>query len=90
MMGSPGRMEHGSRFSLWARKGIQHLEDLWKEGNRWKTMISFKKITHSKTTIETSWSLLRPGVEVGLTPNYVKGIHIFPLLIVGSFFFSTK
>jgi hypothetical protein len=35
----------------------------------------------------TSWSLLGPGVEVGLTPNCMKGIHIFPLLIVGSFFF---
>jgi hypothetical protein len=34
----------------------------------------------------TSWSLLGPGVEVGLTPNCMKGIHIFPLLIVGSFF----
>jgi len=25
-------------------------------------------------------------VEVGLTPNFMKGIHIFPLSIVGSFF----
>jgi len=33
----------------------------------------------------TSWSLLGPGVEVGLTPNFMKGIHIFPLFIVGSF-----
>jgi hypothetical protein len=30
----------------------------------------------------TSWSLLGPGVEVGLTPNCMKDIHIFPLLIV--------
>ncbi len=35
----------------------------------------------------TSWSLLGPGVEVGLTPNCMKGIHIFSLLIVGSFYF---
>ncbi len=34
----------------------------------------------------TSWSFMEPGVEVGLTPNFMKGIHIFPLLIVGSFF----
>ncbi len=33
-----------------------------------------------------SWSLLGPGVEVGLTPNFMKGIHICPLSIVGSFF----
>jgi hypothetical protein len=37
--------------------------------------------------METSWSLPGPGVEVGLTPNFMKGIHIFPLSIVGSFFF---
>ncbi len=36
---------------------------------------------------KTSWSFLGLGVEVGLTPNCMKGIHIFPLLIVGSFFF---
>jgi hypothetical protein len=30
---------------------------------------------------KTSWSLLGPGVEVGLTPNSKKGIHIFLLLI---------
>jgi hypothetical protein len=61
-------MEHGSRFYLWARKGIQHLKDLWKEGYRWKTMRSLKKITHSKTTIEkreaficsVPWNLKRP------------------------------
>jgi hypothetical protein len=35
---------------------------------------------------ETSWSLLGPKVEVGLTPNFIKGIHIFPLSIVGSIF----
>jgi hypothetical protein len=35
----------------------------------------------------TSWSLLGLGVEVGLAPNCKKGIHIFPLLIFGSFFF---
>jgi hypothetical protein len=34
----------------------------------------------------SSWSLLGPGVEVGLTPNFMKGIHIFSLFIVGSFF----
>jgi hypothetical protein len=34
---------------------------------------------------ESSWSLLGPGVEVGLMPNFMKGIHIFPLSIVGSF-----
>jgi hypothetical protein len=38
------------------------------------------------TRVSTSWSLLGPGVEVGLTPNFMKGIHIFPLFIVGSFF----
>jgi hypothetical protein len=37
--------------------------------------------------METSWSLLGPGVEVSLTPNFTKGIHIFPFSIVGSFFF---
>ncbi len=26
-------------------------------------------------------------MEIGLTPNFMKGIHIFPLSIVGSFFF---
>ncbi len=31
----------------------------------------------------TSWSLLGPGVEVSLTPNFTKGIHICPLSIVG-------
>ncbi len=36
---------------------------------------------------ETSWSLLGLGLEVGLTPYFIKGIHIFPLSIVGSFFF---
>jgi hypothetical protein len=35
----------------------------------------------------TSWSFLGPGVDVGLTPNFMKGIHIFPLSIVGLFFF---
>jgi hypothetical protein len=63
-------MEHGSRFPLWARKGIQCFEDLWKrEGNRWKTLRSFKKITHSGTTIEkreaficsVPWNLKRPN-----------------------------
>jgi hypothetical protein len=28
-----------------------------------------------------------PGMQVGLMPNCMKGIHIFPLLIVGSFLF---
>jgi hypothetical protein len=37
--------------------------------------------------VPTSWYLLGLGVEVSLTPNCMKGIHIFPLLIVGSFFF---
>jgi hypothetical protein len=36
---------------------------------------------------ETSWSLLGPRLEVGLTPNFMKGIHIFPISIVGSFYF---
>jgi hypothetical protein len=36
---------------------------------------------------KTNWSLLGPGVELGLTPNCMKNIHIFPLLIIGSFFF---
>jgi hypothetical protein len=35
----------------------------------------------------TSWSLLGPGMEVSLMPNFMKGSHIFPLSIVGSFFF---
>jgi hypothetical protein len=30
---------------------------------------------------------LGPRVEVGLTPNFMKSIHIFPFSIVGSFFF---
>jgi hypothetical protein len=36
------------------------------------------------------WAIIRNnklGVEVGLTPNFMKGIHIFPLSIVGSFYF---
>jgi len=49
--GTPWGMESGSRFSLWAIRGIQHLEHLWKEeGNRWKNMRCFKMITHSKNT----------------------------------------
>jgi hypothetical protein len=41
--------------------------------------------------ISTSWSLLRPGAEVGLTPNFTKGVHIFLLSIVESIlFFLTK
>jgi hypothetical protein len=41
---------------------------------------------------KTSRSLLGPRVEVGLTPNFMKGINIFPLSIVGFIFFlfSTK
>jgi len=35
----------------------------------------------------TSWSLMWPRVEVGLTFNFMKGIHIFPLSIIESFFF---
>jgi hypothetical protein len=35
---------------------------------------------------KTSWSFLGLGVEVGLTPNCRKDIHMFPFLIVGSFF----
>jgi hypothetical protein len=35
----------------------------------------------------TSWSLFGLGVEVSLTPNFMKGIRIFPLSIVGSLFF---
>jgi hypothetical protein len=35
--------------------------------------------------METSWALLRPGMEVGIMPNFMKGIHIFPLSIVESF-----
>jgi len=35
----------------------------------------------------TSRSLLGLGVKVGLTSNFMKGIHIFPFSIVGSFFF---
>jgi hypothetical protein len=63
-------MEHGSRFSQWARKAFQHLEDLWKkEGNRWKIVKSLKKITHSNTTIgkreaiicSVPWNLKRPN-----------------------------
>ncbi len=37
--------------------------------------------------LTTSWSLLGPGVEVGLTPNFMKGIHVFPISIVVSLFF---
>jgi hypothetical protein len=42
------------------------------------TQLIFKKL------VGPFWDL---GVEVGLTPNCMKGIHIFPLLIVGSFLF---
>jgi hypothetical protein len=35
---------------------------------------------------KTSWSLLGPRVEIGLTPNSMKGINIFPLSIVGFIF----
>jgi hypothetical protein len=34
----------------------------------------------------TSWSLLGPRVEVGLTFNFMKGIHIFPFQLWGHFF----
>jgi hypothetical protein len=35
----------------------------------------------------TNWSLLGLGMEIGLMPNFMKNIHIFPPSIVGSFFF---
>jgi hypothetical protein len=38
-----------------------------------------------------SWSFLGPGAEVGLMPNFMKGIHVFPFQLLGHFFlFSTK
>jgi hypothetical protein len=33
----------------------------------------------------TSWSLLRPGVEVGLAPNIMKGINIFTIDVIKDF-----
>ncbi len=33
----------------------------------------------------TSWSLLGPGVEVGLAPNIMKGINIFPADVIKDF-----
>jgi hypothetical protein len=33
----------------------------------------------------TSWSLLGPGVEVGLAPNIMKGINIFTVDIIKDF-----
>jgi hypothetical protein len=35
---------------------------------------------------ETSWSLLGPGVEVGLAPNIMKGINIFTADVIKDFF----
>ncbi len=43
--------------------------------------------------IITSWSLLGPGVEMGLTPNFMKCIHIFPLSncwVIFFFFLPSK
>ncbi len=51
-------------------------------------VITLKEIpNHEKEQNRNSLVFLGPGVEVGLTPNCMKGIHIFPLLIVGSIFF---
>jgi hypothetical protein len=33
----------------------------------------------------TSWSLLGPGVEVGLAPNIMKGINIFTANLIKNF-----
>jgi hypothetical protein len=33
----------------------------------------------------TSWSLLGPGVEVGLAPNIMKGINIFTTDVIKDF-----
>jgi hypothetical protein len=33
-------------------------------------------------TKKTSWSLLGPGVEVGLAPNIMKGINIFTANVI--------
>jgi hypothetical protein len=68
--GTPWGMEPGSRFSLWAIRGIQCLENLWKkEGNRWKIVRCLKKITHSRNTTKKKesficsvpWNLKRPN-----------------------------
>ncbi len=37
--------------------------------------------------LKTSWFLLGPRVEVGLAPNIMKSISIFPFLIIGFVFF---
>jgi hypothetical protein len=70
------------------RSSIRWLKKIWLPKKKW----NWKEIKHPSilfaTLLEqTSWSLLGLGVEVGLTPNFMKGIHIFPLSIVGSFFF---
>jgi hypothetical protein len=46
-------------------------------------------VLHNERNVKkwTSWSLSRPGVEVGLKPNIMKGINIFFFSIVGFFFF---
>jgi hypothetical protein len=50
--------------------------------NRFSTTVVY----HEDSCCTTSWSLLGPRVELGLMPNFMKGIHIFPFSIVGSFF----
>ncbi len=52
----------------------------------WQWRSQLEKHPHTRIIKGTSWSLLGPRVEVGLTPNFMKGIRIFPLSIVGSFF----
>jgi hypothetical protein len=38
--------------------------------------------------IQTSWSLLGLGVEVGLTPNIMKGINIFTADVIKDFSYN--
>ncbi len=47
-------------------------------------VIIFTFITYTSQLVGPFMGL---GVEIGLTPNFMKGIYIFPLSIVGSFFF---
>jgi hypothetical protein len=39
---------------------------------------------------QTSWSLLGPGVEVGLVPNIMKGINIFIANVIKDFSYNYK
>ncbi len=57
-----------------------------------ESLLSFNVMQWFSSLIKsTSWSLQGPRMEVGLTPNIMKGISIFPLLTIGFIlFFSNK